>query len=101
MLVAYLANASGASPGSMPQPSSLTWMEVTRPPRDTRETLIVLAPASIAFSQSSFTTEAGRSTTSPAAILVTVLSSSTLILLPLLLVNAQSPLLPPARFFSS
>ena len=32
-------------------------------------TVIAVAPASIAFSTSSFTTEAGRSTTSPAAIL--------------------------------
>src|SRR5438105_14917035 len=38
------------------------------------------APASSAFSSSSFTTEAGRSTTSPAAILLATCSGSTWIL---------------------
>src|ERR1019366_7428303 len=37
-------------------------------PPFSRSTSITVAPASIAFSTSSFTTEAGRSTTSPAAI---------------------------------
>src|SRR5689334_22655234 len=50
----------------MPLPSSLTLM-VLRPPSSSAMSIIV-APASIAFSTSSFTTEEGRSTTSPAAI---------------------------------
>src|SRR5689334_14344544 len=40
---------------------------------------ICFAPASIAFSTSSFTADAGRSTTSPAAIRFAVLSSSSAI----------------------
>jgi hypothetical protein len=50
----------------MPQPSSATAMN-SRPPSRT-STRMREAPASIAFSTSSLTTEAGRSTTSPAAI---------------------------------
>src|SRR5437868_100743 len=50
----------------MPDPSSLTRISL-RPP-SSRVMSIVVAPASIAFSTSSFTTEDGRSTTSPAAI---------------------------------
>ena len=41
---------------------------------------ITVLPASIAFSTSSFTTEAGRSTTSPAAILFDKISSNWIIL---------------------
>src|SRR3990172_6478629 len=50
----------------MPQPSSLTRMESMPPPLTS--TAMREAPASRAFSMSSLTTEAGRSTTSPAAI---------------------------------
>src|SRR3954451_18489468 len=50
----------------MPLPSSLTRID-WRPPSSTAMSIDV-APASIAFSISSFTTDAGRSTTSPAAI---------------------------------
>src|SRR5688500_17428252 len=50
----------------MPLPSSATHMSV-RPPSCT-VTSTVVAPASSAFSTSSLTTDAGRSTTSPAAI---------------------------------
>ena len=50
----------------VPMPSSTTEMKV-RPP-SFRETAMRWAPASIAFSTSSFTALAGRSTTSPAAI---------------------------------
>src|SRR3954464_6647181 len=50
----------------MPQPSSTTWIRL-RPP-SLSVTSIRRAPASMAFSTSSLTTEAGRSTTSPAAI---------------------------------
>jgi len=49
----------------MPQPSSVTWIN-PRPPASSA-TSIRVAPASIAFSTSSLTTDAGRSTTSPAA----------------------------------
>ena len=52
------------SPG-MPAPSSATTMR-TSPPAS-RSTSIRVAPASSAFSQSSLTAAAGRSTTSPAA----------------------------------
>ena len=50
----------------MPLPSSLTWMSVLPPFSSATRTW--RAPASSAFSTSSFTTDAGRSTTSPAAI---------------------------------
>ena len=49
----------------MPQPSSITSMP-SSPPL-VRRIEIWLAPASMAFSTSSFSAEAGRSTTSPAA----------------------------------
>src|SRR5579863_9496861 len=52
----------------MPQPSS-TMRRRRRPPAST-STRISEAPASREFSRSSLTTEAGRSTTSPAAILL-------------------------------
>src|SRR5579883_1256433 len=58
--------ASIASARSMPQPSSLTRIDV-RPPSATSMATTV-APASSAFSISSLTADAGRSTTSPAAI---------------------------------
>ena len=66
LLVAWRRKAIPASSGDMPQPSSVTRRYVIPPPRIS--TVIVRAPASMAFSTSSFTTEAGRSTTSPAAI---------------------------------
>ena len=60
------ADASSASSGDMPDPSSVTSMSRVPPP--SMATRIERAPASSAFSPSSLTTEAGRSTTSPAAI---------------------------------
>ena len=66
LLVAWRKNAMPASSGAMPQPSSVTRRYVAPPPRSS--TVTVRAPASNAFSTSSLTTEAGRSTTSPAAI---------------------------------
>src|SRR5260370_1173449 len=48
------------------------------PPTST-STRIAFAPASMAFSSSSFTTDAGRSTTSPAAILFATASGNILI----------------------
>src|SRR5581483_7701510 len=52
----------------MPWPSSMT--RIMRLPPDSTSTRMVFAPASRAFSSNSLTTEAGRSTTSPAAILL-------------------------------
>src|SRR5204863_5470005 len=66
LLVAWRSIASRASSGSMPWPSSSTRISFL-PPSSTAMTMR-RAPASSAFSTSSLTTEAGRSTTSPAAI---------------------------------
>ena len=66
LLVAWRASASGNSPDSMPAPSSRT-RKLPIPPRST-STVMCRAPASSAFSISSFATDAGRSMTSPAAI---------------------------------
>ena len=65
LLVAWRRNAVGSSAGAMPQPLSVTRMSPI-PPRWI-STATAEAPASMAFSTSSFTTLAGRSTTSPAA----------------------------------
>ncbi len=75
LLVAWRSKASRASSCIMPQPSSVTSMSL-RPPASTL-TRTRVAPASRAFSSSSFTTEAGRSTTSPAAILLATCSERT------------------------
>jgi hypothetical protein len=69
LLVAWDAKASGSSSGGMPPPSSVTRISA-RPPSST-STRTFDAPASIAFSTSSFTTAAGRSITSPAAMRLT------------------------------
>ena len=66
LLVAWRLRAMASSSGAMPTPSSSTAINRT-PPAD-RRTVICVAPASSALSTSSRTTEAGRSTTSPAAI---------------------------------
>src|SRR5438128_5564221 len=66
LLVACRRNASGRSTGAMPVPSSTT--SIRRCPAVSMLTWMRAAPASIAFSTSSLTTAAGRSTTSPAAI---------------------------------
>ena len=58
--------------GDIPLPSSITWMDVR--PASATSTLMCFAPASIAFSTSSLTTEAGRWMTSPAAIWLATLS---------------------------
>ena len=84
LLVAWRWMAMRASASLMPLPLSVTRMKLV-PPAMTSTSMRV-APASMAFSTSSFTTEAGRSTTSPAAILLMVLSSSTwMMLLPFML----------------
>ncbi len=66
LLVACGATARCSSPSGMPEPSSV--MRTSSVPPCSRSTPIRPAPASRAFSISSFTTLAGRSTTSPAAI---------------------------------
>lgn len=66
LLVAWRKKAVGSSWGAMPQPLSVTRMRPMPPPRISTATAV--APASTAFSTSSLTTLAGRSTTSPAAI---------------------------------
>ena len=66
LLVACGRKARGRSSGPIPEPSSATRIR-SRPPRSTVSSTRE-APASIAFSSSSLTTLAGRSTTSPAAI---------------------------------
>ena len=65
--VAWRSKHSTASSGDMPLPLSMTWMRVR--PASVTVTETSSAPASTAFSMSSFTTEAGRWTTSPAAIM--------------------------------
>ncbi len=67
LLVACRAKARDASSRLIPHPSSDT--EIISSPPPATSTRTARAPASIEFSTSSFTTEAGRSTTSPAAIL--------------------------------
>ena len=79
LLVACWRNASSASSSSIPQPSSVTAILVTAVLSAARSILIRFAPASTAFSTSSFTTDAARSTTSPAAMWLIVSSSRTVI----------------------
>src|SRR5579862_983691 len=64
-----------ASSRTMPQPLSVIWISFF-PPAST-VILIRVAPASSAFSSISFTTDAGRSTTSPAAIWLATVSERT------------------------
>ncbi len=66
LLVAWRVSASGSSSGGMPLPSSVTAMRRMPPP--SRRTSMARAPASMAFSRISLSTDAGRSITSPAAI---------------------------------
>ena len=70
LLVECLKNASGSSSFAIPQPLSVTRMKAMPP--SLISTVTAVALASMAFSRSSFTTEAGRSMTSPAAILFMV-----------------------------
>ena len=64
--VACRSNARRASVALMPFPLSMTCMDVR--PAPLIMTFIMVASASIEFSTSSFTTDAGRCITSPAAI---------------------------------
>ena len=74
--VACLSKQSTASSGVMPLPLSITWMRVR--PESLMITVIWSAPASTAFSTSSFTTDAGLCTTSPAAIIFAMFPGSIL-----------------------
>ena len=77
LLVEWRRKAMEISSFSMPDPLSV--MRISVVPPSCISTVIAEAPASIAFSTSSFTTEEGRSTTSPAAILFMVSPSNTCI----------------------
>ena len=77
LLVAWRRNASATWSLGIPDPLSV--IRIKEIPPSLISTVIAVAPASIAFSTSSFTTEEGRSTTSPAAILSTVVLSNTAI----------------------
>ena len=77
LLVACLKNAFSISPAAIPQPLSVIRI-ISRPPFFI-STVIAVDFASIAFSTSSLITAIGFSTTSPAAILLIVISSNTLI----------------------
>ena len=72
--MAWRSTASARSARVMPSPSSLTRMSRRPPP--SVSTSMRVAPASSAFSTSSLTTLAGRSTTSPAAMRLTMASES-------------------------
>ena len=72
--VACRDTASGRSSPAIPLPSSTTRTKALPPL--VWVTVIRLAPASTEFSTSSLTTEAGRSTTSPAAMRLMAASSS-------------------------
>ena len=65
LLVAWRRMAMGRSSADIPHPSSVTRMKVTPP--FWISTVMCLAPASMEFSIISLMAEAGRSTTSPAA----------------------------------
>ena len=73
--VAWRSKASRASSRVMPQPLSVIWISLL-PPASAWMRMRV-DPASSEFSRSSLTTEAGRSTTSPAAILLATCSGRT------------------------
>ena len=72
--VACRSNANMASSRPMPHPLSVIWISFF-PPASTL-ILIRVAPASSEFSSISFTTDAGLSTTSPAAIWLATASES-------------------------
>ena len=74
LLVACLSNANSKSSSAIPQPLSIILIFFI-PPFCT-STSILVASASIEFSINSFTTDAGRSITSPAAIWLIVKSSN-------------------------
>ena len=77
LLVACLRIATGRSSFEIPHPLSVTRIYVTPP--FCISTVIVFAPESIAFSKSSFITDEGLSTTSPAAIRLATAKDKTFI----------------------
>src|SRR6185312_9580705 len=88
--VACRSNASSAS--SRPIPCPLSTIRISFRPPPSTSSRIRVAPASSEFSSSSFTTDAGRSTTSPAAIWFATWSERTRILPMLQIVSAPLPL---------
>ena len=78
LLVLYRLNAMGNSSPGIPHPLSVSCINCWPPFSTTME--ICVAPASRLFSTNSFTTEAGRSTTSPAEILLRRSSDNSLII---------------------
>ena len=98
LLVAWRKNAVRSCPRSMPPPLSVT--RINSMPPSLISTVTAPAPASMAFSTSSFTTLEGRSTTSPAAILSMVSESKICICAIILLVNSLLSLYTCQRFFS-
>ena len=90
LLVAWRSKASMASSRDMPQPSSV---DADQPPAAAfdLDAKVGSPPASREFSRSSLTTEAGRSTTSPAAILFAIWSGRTR-MRPIQLLYRDSPL---------
>jgi hypothetical protein len=84
--VAWRFKAKGISLGSMPKPLSVT--VILRKPLSIKSTFITLAFASILFSTNSLTTLLGRSTTSPAAIILASSGLNSLILV----IYSTSPL---------
>src|SRR3712207_3616685 len=80
LLVACRATALSASSGDIPEPSSRARIREMPPPSISTSTLV--APASREFSISSLTAEAGRSMTSPAAILCAASGARTRTLFP-------------------
>ena len=91
LLVAWRRNAWRTCDASIPLPLSV--IRIKEIPPSLISTVIAKAPASMAFSTSSFTTLEGRSTTSPAAILSIVPASNTCIFAMLFLLS-RNPLLP-------
>ena len=81
LLVAWRWKDRRISSDGIPQPSSVTLMRSRPAPCISMD--IRLAPASMEFSTSSLTTEAGLSTTSPAAIFAATSGFSTLMVIPL------------------
>ena len=73
-----------SSSSSLDMPLPLSFMTIKFLPAHSRIISISFDPASIEFSTNSFTTDAGLSMTSPAAILLIVLFESILIVISLL-----------------
>ena len=85
--VAWRRKARQISSGAMPAPSSV--IRIILMPPSWISIVILVAPASMAFSVSSLTTDAGLSTTSPAAILSIVFWSNTCMLLNSLILSSD------------